>query len=101
MDRRPTRIGFAVAVLIYIGMKVLLLSGLFASTPFMQQVPPRLATPLGIAVPVLIMAVALLVVYLYTRRAERATIFKAILILVGVDVTLTLVLYAPGFFGGI
>jgi hypothetical protein len=101
MDRAATRIGFAVAVLVYVGMKILLLPGLFASTPLLQQVPTRWEVPLGIAVPVLILAVALLVVYLYARRAERATIFKAILILVGVDVTLTLVLYAPGFFGGI
>jgi len=64
-------------------------------------VPPRWAVPLGIAVPLLILAMSLSAVYLYVRRAERATIFKAILAFVGVDVGLTLLLYAPGFFGGI
>jgi hypothetical protein len=94
MDRRATRIGLGAAVLIDVGMKVLFMPGLFASTPFLQQVPGRWAVPLGI------LALALLAVYLYVRRAQRATIFKAILLYVAVDVGLTLLLYAPGFFGG-
>jgi hypothetical protein len=101
MDRRATQIGFAVAVLIYAGIKTLLMPGLFAGTPFLQQVPAGWKTPLGTAVPLLILASALLAVYRYLRRAQRATIFKAVLILAGVDVALTLLLYAPGFFGGI
>ena len=58
--------------------------GLLAGTPFLGQVPAAWETPLGIAVPLLILATALLAVYRYVRRAHRATIFKAVLIL---DVT--------------
>jgi hypothetical protein len=99
MARTPTKIGFALAVVIYVGMKILLLPGLFAGTPFLHQVPPGWATALGLAVPALILLVALAAVYIYGRRAERATIFKAYLVFALTDVVLTLILYSPGFFG--
>jgi hypothetical protein len=54
---------------------------------------------LGIMVPALILLVALAAVYVYARRAERATIFVAYLIFALTDVVLTLILYSPGFFG--
>ena len=98
MDRRATQIGFAVAVLIYAGIKMLLIPGLWTGTPFLEQVPQGWRAPFGLAVPLVLLGMALLAVYLYVRRAQRATIFKAILILAGVDVALTLLLYAPGFF---
>ena len=99
MQRTPTKIGFAIAVLIYVAMKVLLLPGLFAATPFLHAVPRTWATAVGIVVPLVILALAGLAVYIYMRRAERATIFVSILVFAGVDVVLTLVLYSPGFFG--
>jgi len=99
MVHRGTRIGFAVAVLIYVAVKILLLPGLFIGTPFLHRVPAAWAVVLGIAVPSLLLAIALGVVYLYARRAERATIFKAYLFFALTDVGLTLVLYSPGFFG--
>jgi hypothetical protein len=100
MDRRVTRIGFGIALLIYAGMKLLLLPGLLRGTPFVNLVPPGWTVVLGAAVPLTIFALALLVVYLYTRKAQRATIFKSYLVFALVDVGLTLVLYAPRFFGG-
>lgn len=99
MDRTPARIGFVVGVLIYVSMKVLLLPGLFSGTPLIQLVPRAWTTVVGIAVPVVILALALLSVLIYLRCAERATIFVAFLVFALVDVLLTLVLYAPGFFG--
>jgi hypothetical protein len=99
MSRTPTQIGFAVAVLLYVGMKILLLPGLFAGTPFLHQVPPGWAVALGITVPTVILVLSLATVYVYSRRAERATIFVAYLVFALTDVVLTLVLYAPGFFG--
>jgi hypothetical protein len=99
MTRRGTRIGFAVSVLAYVAVKILLLPGLFAGTPFLYQVPEGWAVVLGLAVPSLLLAIALGVVYVYVRRAERATIFVAYLVFALTDVVLTLVLYAPGFFG--
>ena len=99
MARTPAEIGFAVAVVIYVGMKILLLPGLFAGTPFLYQVPPGWATILGLVVPTLILLLSLAAVYVYGRRAERATIFKAYLVFALTDVVLTLVLYSPGFFG--
>jgi hypothetical protein len=99
MVRRGTVIGFVISVLIYVAVKILLLPGLFIGTPFLHRVPAAWAVTLGIAVPCVLLAVALGVVYLYTRRAERATIFKAYLFFALTDVVLTLVLYSPGFFG--
>ena len=100
MERRPTKVGFAVAVVLYVGVKILLLPGLFAGTPF--SAPG--ASGVGgccwaLLVPALILLVALAAVYIYARRAERATIFVAYLVFALTDVVLTLVLYAPGFFG--
>jgi len=99
LERRGARIGLAVGIVMYVGMKILLLPGLFAGTPFLPLVPPAWAVVIGIAVPAVILLLALLAVYFYARRAERATIFRAFFIFVLVDVVLTLVLYAPGFFG--
>jgi len=99
LSRRPARVAFAAAIAIYVGMKVLLLPGLFGGTPFLYAVPLGWATTVSIAVPVLILLLALVAVYIYTRRAERATIFRAFLLFALIDVALTLVLYAPGFFG--
>jgi hypothetical protein len=99
MTRKPAKIGFVIAVVIYVGMKILLLPGLFAGTPFLHRVPAGWSTVLGLTVPTLILLVALAAVYIYGRRAERATIFKAYLVFALTDVVLTLVLYSPGFFG--
>jgi hypothetical protein len=99
MARRGTQIGFAISVLVYVGVKILLLPGLFIGTPFLHQVPAAWAVVLGIAVPSVLLAIALGVVYFYARRALRATIFKAYLFFALTDVVLTLVLYSPGFFG--
>jgi hypothetical protein len=99
MTRTPTKIGFAVAVVLYLGVKILLLPGLYAGTPFLHEVPSGWAVTLGIAVPTAILGTALGAVYIYARRAERATIFVAYLVFAATDVVLTLVLYSPGFFG--
>jgi hypothetical protein len=99
MARRGAQIGFAFSVLIYVAVKILLLPGLFIGTPFLHQVPAGWAVVLGIAVPSVLLAIALGIVYWYVRRAERATIFKAYLFFALTDVMLTLVLYSPGFFG--
>jgi hypothetical protein len=99
MARRGTLIGFVISVLIYVGVKILLLPGLFVGTPFLHRVPAAWAVTLGIAVPSVLLAIALVVVYVYTRRAQRATIFKSYLFFALTDVVLTLVLYSPGFFG--
>jgi len=98
MKRAPTKIGFAIAIVIYVGVKILLLPGLFRGTPLLQLVPSAWAVPVGIAVPSLILVIALSAVYMYIRKAERATIFMAYFVLALVDVGLTIVLYAPRFF---
>jgi hypothetical protein len=99
MARGRTRVGFAIAVVLYVGVKILLLPGLYAGTPFLHQVPPGWAVALGVTVPTLMLCVALAAMYLYVHRAERATIFAAYMVFALTDVVLTLVLYAPGFFG--
>ena len=99
MTRTRTKVGFALAIVLYVSVKILLLPGLYVGTPFLHQVPPGWAIVLGIAVPTLILGMALAAVYIYARRAARATIFAAYLVFALVDVVLTLVLYSPGFFG--
>ena len=99
MARTLTKVGFAVAVILYVAVKILLLPGLFVGTPFLHQVSPGWEIILGIAVPALILCIALGAVYVYARKAERATIFVAYLVFALTDVVLTLALYSPGFFG--
>jgi len=56
------------------------------------------ASPVATAIPALILVLALAAIYLYARRSERATIFKAYLVFALTDGLLTVVLYAPGLF---
>ncbi|UCC61893.1 MAG: hypothetical protein JSV36_14005, partial [Anaerolineae bacterium] len=93
-----TRIGLLVAILVYGGSKLMLLPGLSAGIPFLYRLPGWLAAFASIGVPVLIFLLALGAIYLYARRSDRATLFKAYLVFALTDGLLTIVLYAPGFF---
>jgi len=61
-------------------------------------VPRSMASTLAMIIPVLILLVSLGAIYIYTRRSENPTIFKAYLIFALVDGLTTVVLYAPGLF---
>nr|NIO71093.1 hypothetical protein [Anaerolineae bacterium] len=47
----------------------------------------------------LILALAVAAIYIYTRRADRATLFPAFLIFALTDSLLSMAIYAPGIFG--
>jgi len=98
LDQIGARIGLLVSIIIYVASKLLLLPGLSAGTPFLHQVPKEMASTVAVAIPVLILFLALGAICLYARRSERATLFKALLIFAVTDSLLTVVLYAPRLF---
>jgi len=98
LEQIGAKIGLLVSIVIYVAAKLLLLPGLSAGTPFIYQLPRELASTVATAIPVLIFISALGAIYLYARRSERATLFKAYLVFAFTDGLLTVVLYAPGFF---
>jgi len=98
LERMGTKIGLLVSIIIYCASKLVLLPGLSTGTPFLYQVSSDLRTTLAMAIPVIILLLALAAIYIYARRSERATIFKAYLVFSLTDGLLTVLLYAPGFF---
>lgn len=98
LDRTGTKIGLSAALVIYIGAKLLFMPGLAAGTPFLYRVPAELASTLTLAVPVIILLLALGALLLYARRSDGPTLFKGYLIFALTDGLLTVVLYAPGLF---
>jgi hypothetical protein len=97
LEQIGTKIGLLVSVVIYFASKLVLLPGLSAGTPFLYQLPRRVASALTIALPLSILFVALGAIFLYARRARRATLFKAYFVFALTDGLLTAVLYAPQF----
>lgn len=98
LERMGTKIGLLVSIIIYCASKLVLLPGLSTGTPFLYQVSSDLRATLAMAIPVIILLLALAAIYIYARRSERATIFKAYLVFSLTDGLLTVLLYAPGFF---
>jgi hypothetical protein len=91
------KIGLAVAIVIYTASKLLFLPGLSAGPPFSFRLPEQIASLIATAKPVVILALGLLAIHLYTRRSRRATLFMAYLIFAVTDGLLTMVVYAPQF----
>jgi len=98
LDRMGTKIGLLVSIVIYVASKLFLLPGLSMGTPFLYQAPRAMIPIIALTIPSLILLAALGAIYIYVRRSERATIFKAYLVFALVDGITTVVLYAPGFF---
>ncbi|MCP4541383.1 MAG: hypothetical protein GY832_29995 [Chloroflexi bacterium] len=98
LDQLATKIGMFVSIIIYVASKLFLLPGLSEGTPFLYQVPGSLTTIIALAIPAIILLVSIGAIYIYTRRSERATIFKAYLVFALVDGISTVILYAPGLF---
>ncbi len=95
---KRVKVALGVAIVLYTGTKFMTLpsSLLYA---LLDQVPPLLSSALVFGVPLIIFALALNAVYAYTRRADRATLFPALLIFVATDALLSLLIYAPTIFG--
>jgi hypothetical protein len=99
LDLLTPKIGLGVAIFLYIASKAYFIPGLLtAGTPFLYAVPPDMRMVLMYAVPVLILLLALASIYVYTRRAEEPTMFKAYLFFALTELLLTAVLYGPRFF---
>ncbi len=92
---RKPQIGLGTGALVYLMSKLLLLSPLLVYLPGLEQLPEQWQSRLILIVPMLILGIALGAVYVYRRRAERATLFPAFFVLILTDVLLTLVVYSP------
>ncbi|MBN1937617.1 MAG: hypothetical protein JW934_23370 [Anaerolineae bacterium] len=93
------KVGLGLGVVAYAVLKLIFLPGLHASTPFLRFVPQSLESIVGIAVPILILALGLFVAWLRLKRDPTLTTFRGYLTFALTDTLLTLVLYAPGMFG--
>ncbi|MDY7040853.1 MAG: hypothetical protein SVX38_08310, partial [Chloroflexota bacterium] len=98
LSLRKTKIGLVIATLVYLVAKLVFLAPLLVYVPGLDQVPEQFSSALILGVPLLILGISLGAVYVYRRRAERATLFPAFFILIITDVVLTLMLYAPSIF---
>lgn len=92
------KLGFAIAIVIYVGAKLIFLPGLSAGTPLIHLLDREWAAVFSVALPVVMFVLGIGAVYLYARKALRPTIFRGYFIFALVDTALTLVLYAPGLF---
>jgi hypothetical protein len=99
LDRLTPKIGLVLAVVLYLATKAYFIPGLLtAGTPFLYAVPPGARTLLMAAVPTLVLLFALASIYVYVRRSEDPTLFKAYLFFALTDGLLTAALYGPRFF---
>ncbi len=99
LDSKRVKIALGIAIVLYTGTKLVLLPGSFLRIPFLSQALPQLSSVLAIVVPFIIFILALVALYTYRRRAERATLFPAFLVFASTDALLSLAIYAPGIFG--
>jgi hypothetical protein len=98
LSLRKTKIGLGTAVLIYLVAKFVIVPSFLLYVPGLDQMPEQLSSLLVLGVPLLILGVALGAVYIYWRRAERATLFPAFFVFILTDVVLTLIIYSPSIF---
>jgi hypothetical protein len=98
LDEPGAWVGLLVSVGIYTVSKLLFLPGLASGTPFRYRLPEPAASMMVVAVPLVILALALATTYLYTRRSREGTLFRAYLVFALTDGLLTTVLYAPQLF---
>jgi len=100
LEMRGVKVALGIAIVLYMGVKLMLLPGsLLYYIPFLDQVSPQLSSALVSGVPLLILALAVAAIYIYMRRADRATLFPAFLIFALTDSLLSMAIYAPGIFG--
>jgi hypothetical protein len=97
LELKRVKVALGIAMVLYMGVKFVTLPGFHV--PSLDRVSPQLASALVFGVPLIIFALAFNAVYVYTRRAERATLFPAFLIFVATDALLSLLIYAPSIFG--
>ncbi|MDH7486200.1 MAG: hypothetical protein QHJ81_07960 [Anaerolineae bacterium] len=98
LQEKGPRVVLLIALILYLGGKLLVLSPVFATVPLLDYTTGWLTPVMQWGSPVFVLALAVLALILYIRRAGRPSLFVGFLIFVLVDALLTLVLYGPGFF---
>jgi hypothetical protein len=94
-------VALGITIALYMGAKLVLLPNFLLYVPLLDQVPPHLHSVWILGVPLIILALALAAMYVYIRRAERATLFLAFFVFALTDALLSLAIYASSFFGGL
>lgn len=99
LTERGPRIVLGVAGLLYYAGKLLIFSALLSFPPFRELLPEGLRWMLDFGLPALILALALLALRQYIRRAQPPRLFVGFFVFVLTDALLTMMLYGPGFYG--
>jgi len=100
LELKRVKVALGIAIVLYMGAKLVLPPGFLLYVPFLNQVPPQFSAALILGVPLVIFALAFAAMCTYTRRTEKATLFRAFFVFALTDALLSLAIYAPSFFGG-
>ncbi len=94
-----SRILLTIALVPYVVLKLLFISGLLARFPFEEWIAPSVARALSIVFPVAFLGVGLLTLGVYWRRSQEPGLLPAYAVFVGVDILLSLVLVGASLAG--
>ncbi|MBC7261171.1 MAG: hypothetical protein H5T63_04075 [Chloroflexi bacterium] len=100
LDRRPSQIALAVAILLYLFSKLFLMPGVLFYAPLLDKLPPNLHFLPVLGTPLFTLLAALGALWLYFRRSQYHTLFTAYLIFVLTDSLLSLMIYVPRWLEG-
>jgi len=100
LRERSAWLALGVAIVLYLGAKVLVFGAFLPPLSLVALVPTRFASLATWGLLLGIAALAGLAVYLYNRRKEGAPVFFAAIIFVLVDALLTMLTYGPSIIGG-
>jgi hypothetical protein len=101
LELKRVKVVLGIAIALYTGTKLASLPSSLLYVPFLDQAPPQLYSALVSGTPLIILVLALVAMYAYKRRADRATLFPAFLVFALTDALLSMAIYAPGIFGGL
>ena len=101
LTRTTARIALGIAFFVYFFAKFFLLpAGFMDYVPFIDDVSPPFDQWMMMGLPLAILALAILVSVLHTRRSETKSLFAAFLIFAFTDGALSLLIYVPSYLGG-
>jgi len=100
LDRRPSQIALAVAILLYLFSKLFLMPGVLFYAPLLDRLPQSLHFLPVLGTPFFTLLVALGALWFYFRRTKYHTLFTAYLIFVLTDSLLSLIIYVPRWLEG-
>jgi len=96
---RSGQIGLAIAMLLYLASKLLLVPSFLQYAPFLDVVPTKFQGWIIYGLPVLIAAIGLLAMAAYAWRSDHKMVLAAFAIFAAVDLILSLILYIPNVIG--